>query len=248
MCPYIFNVIDSYVVMLLLGVIAALLILLFFLKKNKASKVEIIDLSIIAIGAIIVGIIFACLFENLYEYIESPSTYKWTWGMTFYGGLFGGVITFFPLYFFWYKKHHSPILNKVLIIAPASITAAHFLGRIGCFLAGCCYGKETNAWYGIKFVTTTTKVIPTQLIEALGLLLLTIILVLLAFKKSFKYNFVIYMSCYGVMRFLIEFLRGDDRGAFLGVFSPSQIWCFALLIASVVYYFLAKKVIYKNEK
>ena len=128
----------------------------------------------------------------------------------------------------------NKFINDILIIAPACITLAHGLGRIGCFFAGCCYGVETDSIFGVKFPHLDHNVYPTQLYEAMFLIILTAILSLLAFKYKNKYTMPIYLASYGVFRFLIEFLRGDDRGAFLfGIISPSQVFSIICLVISV---------------
>lgn len=248
MYPYIFNVIDSYVVMLLIGVLAALLLVsLYFKLVAKKDKYFILDLLLSAIVAVLFGVVFACLFENLYEFVKDPSTYKWTFGMTFIGGLFGGVIGFLIMYFFYFKKRNGSAIKDLLIISPSCITLAHAFGRIGCFLSGCCYGKETDSSIGIKFPYLEHKVIPTQLIECIFLFILTAILLFLVLKYKFKYSFVVYLLTYGIFRFVIEFFRGDDRGAFLGIFSPSQVWCIIMVLGAIPLLFILKRIIFKNE-
>ena len=241
MYPKLFGLIDSYTVMILLGVIGALVTFFFYLRRQKMGRNEIIDLLWIGIVSVIAGIIFACLFENLYELIENPAAYHWTWGMTFIGGAIGGAGMFLLLYFLYYKKHHKPILREILVVAPGCITLAHAVGRIGCFLDGCCYGKETTAWYGIYFPTLGKTVIPTQLFEAAFLFVLSAVLIVLAFKLDWKYTFPVYLISYAVFRFLIEFIRGDERGAFLGPFSPSQIWCFVLCAGGIALIFILRR-------
>ncbi len=247
MYPLIFGAIDSYVVMLVLGVVACLLLYWFYAKKRNDDIKLRLDFLLIGIIAILSGIVFACLFENFYELLQDPSSYKWTWGMTFYGGLFGGVIAFFLLYFFYFKKQYGPYLQRVFIIAPSCITLAHTFGRIGCFLAGCCYGKQSDAWFALKFVTTNTKVIPTQLFEAIFLAILTILFIVLALK-DFKYSLVIYCLSYSIFRFIIEFYRDDPRGGFFLSLSPSQWWCIVLFLISIPLFFVLHNVIYKKEK
>lgn len=248
MYPYIFNVIDSYVVFLLIGVIAAFILLIVYFKfVIKKDKFFILDLLFSGIIAVLFGVIFACLFENLYEFALDPKNYKWTFGMTFLGGLFGGVVGFLIMYFFYFKKRNGSAMKELLIIAPSCITLAHAFGRIGCFLAGCCYGIETDSIIGVKFPALDHKVIPTQLIECFFLFLLTGIMLLLVLKFKFKYCFVVYLLSYGIFRFIIEFFRGDDRGAFLSIFSPSQVWCILMVIGAIPLYFLIRKFIFKNE-
>lgn len=239
MYPNLFGINDfSYTLCLIIGIGLAFLIAILFLKKKGTNKEGIIDLLICACFAIVGGIVFAILFENFYELIEKKDAYQWTWAMTFYGGLFGGVFGFLLTYFFLRKNINFKIM-EVVKVAPVSIAAAHCIGRIGCFLSGCCYGKPTDSWIGIKFVTTSVKVIPTQLFEAIFLAILFVVMLILLIKKDFKYNFVVYMSAYSVFRFINEFFRGDPRGVAL-VLSPSQIWCIILFAGATPIYFFLK--------
>ena len=137
-------------------------------------------------------------------------------------------------------------MKEILKIAPAAICLGHGIGRLGCFLNGCCYGIETDAWFGVMFPGHSHKVVPTQLLEMTFLLLLAVLLFIFAVKNVTNYNFVIYMAGYGAFRFLIEFIRGDERGELPGL-SPSQYWCIVLVLGAVATYFLFKKVIYKEE-
>ena len=126
----------------------------------------------------------------------------------------------------------------LLRIAPISITIAHGFGRIGCFFAGCCYGKETEAWYGIQFPGLHTKVIPTQLFEAIFLFVLSAAMIVLLFVVNFKYNMSLYLISYGIWRFVIEYFRGDYRGSFIPGLSPSQFWSIIMVIAGVAVFFI----------
>jgi phosphatidylglycerol---prolipoprotein diacylglyceryl transferase len=248
MYPIFFGFIDSYSLMMVLALVAAFVLLYLFLRYKKTSKEEMVDIVICGSFAIACGLIFAILFQNISEFVQDSSSYQWTWGMTFYGGLFGGVFGYLLIYQIFIRKHSKGDITKVLVIAPACITLAHAIGRIGCFLEGCCHGLETTEWYGIYFPSAGKTFIPTQLYESIFLFILTAFLILLAFKKSFKYTFVVYLIAYGIFRFLIEFIRGDERGAFIGIFSPSQIWSIVLLALAIPLYFLFKHLIFKDQK
>ena len=238
MFPDLFGV-DGLTMNLLVvvGVIAACSVVFVYLKKFTLSKNTIIDLLITFIATIVTGFIFAVLFENLYECIKNASLnnpQKWTWSMTFYGGIFGGVAAFFLMYKFYFLGNNEPILSKLLIIAPGAIALGHAFGRLGCFFNGCCYGKETESWYGILFPGFAHKVIPTQLFEMIFLFILAAILLLLAFKWNSKFTLPIYLISYGIFRFFIEFVRGDERGQ-LGILSPSQYWSILLFVSGIVF-------------
>lgn len=244
MYPNLFGIENaSYVIMMILGIIFAFLIAVIYLKKKKISKSGIIDLLICGCFAVASGIIFGILFENLYEAIAYGKEYKWTWGMTFFGGLCGGVIGFLATYFAMRKTIKFDILD-ILKIAPLSITVAHAFGRIGCFLAGCCYGKHTDSWIGMNF-PNLGKVIPTQLIESVFLFVLSAVLLVLILKLDFSYTFIVYLISYSIFRFIIELFRDDQRGV-AGALSPSQIWCIILFAGSIPLFFLIRKLSLKQ--
>jgi phosphatidylglycerol---prolipoprotein diacylglyceryl transferase len=229
------GVIDMYTALICLGVIMAFVFLEIYFRKRHENRKLIIDIEINAIIAILVGIFSAILFQNLYNFIENPSAYHWTWALTFYGGLIGGSLSFLIGYWAVLKKRYGPFFPHLAIIAPASITIAHGFGRIGCFCAGCCYGAETDSPLGMQFPGLNHKVWPTQLWEAIFLILLSLVLLFLALKKDCIYNFPIYMMAYGVWRFVIEYFRGDHRGDFIPGLTPSQFWSILLFIGGVVY-------------
>ena len=235
MYPNLFGFIDTYSLSILVGVLFCLWFLHLFLKRKDYPKKAILSLQLNAIVAILVGIVTGILFQNLYDLIEKGSKYQWTFAMTFYGGLIGGVISFLVGYFGVIRRRYFPMVKELLVIAPACITIAHGFGRIGCFLAGCCYGKETDAWYGVLFPGMSHKVIPTNLFEALFLIVLSLILLFLALKGIGKLNFGIYMISYGVWRYVIEEFRGDHRGSFIGSITPSQFWSIVMVVGGVAF-------------
>ena len=107
--------------------------------------------------------------------------------------------------------------------------------RIGCFMNGCCYGRETDGPLGVLFPGHTTKVIPTQLIESAFLFVLfAVLLVLILRYKRGNLPMLVYLYAYSVFRFVLEFFRGDDRGEFLGGITPSQWQSVFMLLAAVL--------------
>ena len=232
--------IDSYSLMIFIGVIACFILFWIFRKKHKISEKFTLDIFILATIAIAIGIVFAVLFQLLFDAIKGAIRGS---AMTFYGGLVGGVIAFLLGYFLVIKKRYpKAVFNKdVMPIAPACITVAHGFGRIGCFLAGCCYGKETTSTLGVIFPNMTYAVYPTQLFEAIFLFLLTTLLFIIALKKRSYYTMPIYLASYGIFRFLNEFLRGDNRGAHFLSLSPSQWFSIAAIITAFILFIVYKK-------
>lgn len=239
---------DTYTIMFVLGIAAALVIVYFYLLKVGYAKKYALSVMILASVAIGLGILSAIGFQSLFDALKKDST-NGALAMTFYGGLVGGAIVFIFGYFLVLKKK-EPIhdFKDILIIAPASITAAHGLGRIGCFLGGCCYGVHTDSWLGVTFPGMSEPVYPTQLFEAIFLLALSVVLFLLAYKKQFKYTMPIYLLSYGIWRFLIEFIRGDDRGAYFLKLSPAQWFSIVAILGSIALFVLIKLNIIKYNK
>lgn len=125
---------------------------------------------------------------------------------------------------------------KVAEIAAPCILIAHALGRIGCFLAGCCYGSHTDSWLGVEFPfgDSVGKVHPTNLYEALFLFVMFgLMLTVTLLDKPKGYNLIAYALSYSVFRFLIEFIRDDNRGSFIPGLSPSQWQVILLFIAGL---------------
>ena len=171
--------------------------------------------------------------------------------MTFLGGLIGGVGSFLAIYFIYVyainpklkeKSFFKSDMNKglwhLVRIAPISIVIAHGFGRIGCAFAGCCYGKKTDAWYGIWNGYLGYKTVPIQLFEAMFLFVLAAVMIVLLFKFNFKHNMPLYLVSYGIWRFVIEFFRADYRGELIPGISPSQFWSIIMAIGGVAFFFI----------
>ena len=162
---------------------------------------------------------------------------------------------FFLGVYFLLRKRYKTRLTDVLSLLPCCILIAHAFGRVGCFFAGCCYGKETSSFLGVSFPKNSlyygydgTPVHPTQLYEAAFLFILFGVCLYLYMKKNFQHNLSLYLVCYGIFRFLIEYLRGDDRGAFIAGLSPSQAQSLLMIAIGVGFYFVFKKVLEKRQK
>ncbi|NUM87830.1 MAG: prolipoprotein diacylglyceryl transferase [Bdellovibrionales bacterium] len=138
------------------------------------------------------------------------------------------------------ERKHGPRLIEIAPVAPLCITIAHAFGRLGCFFAGCCYGKPTDSFFGVRFPNMLHRVYPTQLFESLFLFLLFGVLYYLVFERRSYQAFAIYLFSYGVFRFGIEFIRGDHRGVFVGSLSPSQTLSLVMVASSVGVWFLAE--------
>ena len=239
---------HMYGFMVSVGVAAALFILYYFGKKKKVSEKFLDFVFYNTLAAVLGGFGSAALFQAVYDYIEDPSQgFNFNGGITFIGGLIGGVVVFLVVYFIL-RPRLDGRLTQMISIIPCAITAGHGFGRVGCFFAGCCYGNKTDSIFGVLFPGHSSPVHPTQLYEAAFLFLICGVCAYLVMKKNFRYNFCIYLSAYGVFRFFLEFVRGDHRGEFLFGITPSQFWSIVMIIASVGVYFLLKNAFAKADK
>ena len=225
---------DTYTIFIMIGVIVCFIFAYLYFKKNKLGERYFYNLIFTACITIIFGLISAVIFQTIFDMLKTNSTNP-ALSMTFFGGLAGGVIGFLLLYFFYLKKKEpqANLIKDIMIIAPACITVAHGFGRIGCFCAGCCHGIETDSILGVTFPGMINPVYPTQLFEAFFLFILSAILFFLAYKYRNLYTMPIYLAGYGVFRFMLEFLRGDDRGAYFLSLSPSQCFSIVAIIISI---------------
>ncbi len=147
-------------------------------------------------------------------------------GFVFYGGLLGGLF-----YLLILKGMKFPLDRKIIFSLIPALTIGHAVGRFGCFLAGCCYGKETSWWWGIPLQGVHRH--PTQLLEFLLLLSLGFFLL----RSKSKHLTSIYLVSYGLIRLGIESLRGDLIRGEWGPLTPSQ-WISLVFIMSGIFIYV----------
>ena len=242
---------PTYGSVIFIGLVIGVLVAVFTSKKYNIEKLDIVLSTILASVGLIVGAKILYLITVIPEIIRNISfvkghvleTISYAFGgFVFYGGLLGALFGYW-FYCKWFKIDLGKVLN---IIAPV-IPLVHAFGRIGCFMGGCCYGIEYHGKFAIhfpdnEFVSDLSAVprFPVQLLEALINFILFIVLILIARKISKRYSmFGLYLICYAIIRFSLEFLRGDvERGIVLGV-STSQ-WI-SLLLLPIGFYLILKK-------
>lgn len=264
MCPYVYPFgleLPVYGLISLFGILVAGIVA-FVLAKKKA--LDFYDLLLTALiggigvfagahilyaltrtGDIISAFSYYHSFENKWDFVRY--VFDVASGMVFYGGLYGGLLAGF----LFIRKKRYPA-DKFADVFSVVIPLFHAFGRVGCFFAGCCYGIEWE--HGIEGRVLSAGVrehigrFPVQLLEALCLLILFSLLLFLLFKGGkFEGKLMpIYLSSYAVLRFSLEFLRGDEiRGHFL-VLSTSQ-WISLITLAGVTLYLIIRRRKNKNQ-
>lgn len=226
--------IHGYGFMIGIGVLVCIALGVYRAKKTGVIKEdEVLD---IAIYGLIAGFLGAKLLYVIVEFdrfIEDPMSVLGSEGFVVYGGIVLGVLA--AIIYCRIKK--ISFLECFDLLCP-SISIAQGFGRLGCFLAGCCYGRETTGFLGVVFpegcmAPAGVKLLPTQIFSSVGDFIITAILLWYYKKRKHVGDVgVLYMILYGVGRFFIEFLRSDERGGF-GALSTSQ-WISIVIVGGAL--------------
>ncbi|MEC9485146.1 MAG: prolipoprotein diacylglyceryl transferase family protein [Candidatus Izemoplasma sp.] len=245
MLPQVFgNAIPLYDIFILIGVFSMLFYVSKRFEKRDNISVKITNKLLLFIS---ISLIFALgssyIIDGLFHSIQAGEPDFES--ISFLGGLIGGIGCFIVLLKLFLKEEsiqYRSIFGTVL----TGVVLAHAFGRIGCFLAGCCYGVPTDSLLGVTFpygdaheTYEGLAVYPTQLFESLFLFSLFIVLDRAKWIRGYEIEG--YLFGYGIWRILIEFIRGDDRGSFLSLVSttyntyptPSQFMSLLMVILGV---------------
>ncbi len=169
----------------------------------------------------------------------------WEGGLVFYGGLLLGIVAYFIACFC--RRVHPWALAPLLCVF---IPLGHAFGRLGCFCYGCCYGRRSGSFVACSFPANSPAwadqvqagvlsplaqhslpVLPTQLFEATGLVLIFFVLYFL-YRRARNFVPGIYLILYAVLRYFLEFLRDDPRAA-VGPFSIAQAISLGIFLAGL---------------
>jgi len=227
--------------MLALGVLLAIM---YILKRGERAGLDgriMGDLIFYTLLSALLGAKLLLLLIEFKYYLQHPSALRYllTSGGTFFGGLFFGILTALWLI----RRHRLHFTDFADIIAPA-LALGHFFGRIGCFLAGCCFGRPAGDClihstftdfraHELTGVPLFNPLFPTQLLEALFNLCNFLFLHWWYKRRGFAgQGFAFYVLNYSVFRFFLEYWRGDDVRGFL-VGGPDHRWS-SLSVSQVI--------------
>ena len=228
----IFNVrIITFPIILLLAVYACIMVLIKNSRCNFSCKFTVLKSLLYVLPFALFGGKLLYLITRLGQNTPITFTEMFLGGFVFYGGIIGGAV---GLMIFSISKKISflDIADVFLSIIPLG----QAIGRIGCFLNGCCYGIEYSGIFSVKYPIggEWIYVFPTWFTEAIVCLVLFIVLQKIITTKIRGISTGTYLIGYAVARFLLEFLRGDlIRGIWFGV-STSQIISVMCLIIGII--------------
>lgn len=246
--------IATYGLIIFIGLfIGSIISIQYFSKFFDIKKEDILFCILFAVIGVGIGAKLLYILTNIPFLIENYSNLDiyntflqmLKGGFVFYGGLIGGILGVF----IYAKTFKIPFKSLVLILLPV-VPLVHSIGRIGCLMAGCCYGMEYNGFGSITFhnsllAPNNIPLFPMQIVEAICNFI--IFLIILITYKRFLYTYkslALYLILYSIVRFILEFFRGDlIRGIYLSL-STSQwisIILFVIGIIIFVYEFMKNK-------
>ena len=235
MHPILFEIgswpVYAYGVLLAAAYLAGLQLAVARARRAGLDATRVMDLGIYLIIAALVGAKLMLVLVDFRYFLNQPGEILSLVraGGIFYGGLIAAVAVGLVLV----RRYGLPTWGTADLVAPG-IALGHVVGRFGCLLAGCCYGRPTSVPWAITFTNPLAAgnvgtpldvpLHPTQLYDA-GAELAILALLLATERKGQPFagrTFWLYVLLYGLSRFVIEFYRGDERGM-LGPLSTSQV-------------------------
>lgn len=214
--------VHGYGLMIGLGFLFAVI-----LGSMRAKKIGLSadDFTNIAIWVLVIGFLGGKILFLIVEYrdfFNDPLSIIKSEGFVVYGGIITGILAIYV-----YCKVKKLEFLRYIDLFATFVPINQAMGRIGCFCAGCCYGRQTDSPIGVVFpegclAPAGVKVLPTQLFMAAGDFAIFAIMLMYT-KKDRKPGqaTILYLLLYGVGRFIIEFFRNDYRGS-VGILSTSQ--------------------------
>lgn len=220
---------PTYGVLLASGFLAAL-----FLLRKRAAKFGLPEDSISDLGIwiLLAGLLGSKLLLVIVEwprYVTSARAFLELLRSAgvFYGGLIGALVATV----FLIRKKRINFWTLTDVAAPC-VALGQAIGRLGCFAAGCCWGREAHVPWAVRFtdpaaqanvgVPLDVPLHPTQLYEALGTGLLCVLLIAFERRRFSGETFARYLIGYAILRGTVEIFRGDPRGTVLSSLSTSQ--------------------------
>src|SRR5687767_6360092 len=235
--------IYSYGVLLAAAYLLGLQFALIRARARGLPSQQVMDLGIWIIISALAGAKLLLLIVDFDQFTANPRDLL---GLARSGGVFyGGLIAAVAVALIYLRRHRMPLWTTTDVFAPG-IALGHVVGRLGCLLAGCCFGRPASVPWAITFSDPAARanvgtplgipLHPTQLYEA-GAEALILVLLLLFERRGRPFpgrTFWTYMLLYGVSRFVVEFYRGDSRGMVFDTLSTSQFVSVLLVPLSIV--------------
>ena len=249
MFPDLFSIgpltIHTYGLFVALGFVTALFVTVRLSKTQGLETQQVMDFSFVTIIWGIIGsrLMFVVMNFSYFKVHPSDIFKIWEGGLVFSGGLIAAILAGL-----WYSRRHDLSFWQLGDLYAPGIAIGQGIGRIGCFMAGCCFGRATDRLWGVVFTDPNSlaplhiALHPTQLYSFLSGLVIFLILLFLYLKKKYDGQVLLwFLILHSTGRLMIERFRGDDRGLIPGTeMSVTQLVAIVVLIASVVVLYTIK--------
>ena len=226
MLPVITIAVPSYGLFAFIGMFAVLVFLCFRIEKYGIDFYDLLKLAVFLIPSLLFGGTALSVMSRLPLIAQGvhPLNLILRGGLVFYGGLFGVIVG--AKIFSRFSKYSS---TEILRFLAPGFPLFIIFGRIGCYMAGCCFGVFLAHPFNLLNLILFARV-PTQLIESMFALLLLVVMVAIEKHKTSAWDSLkFFLISYAVFRFGLEFFRGDAaRGIHFGV-STSQ-WISMMIV------------------
>ncbi|GAA0078518.1 prolipoprotein diacylglyceryl transferase [Clostridium sp. CTA-5] len=239
--------VKSYGLMIAIGILVSVSLLLKKAKSKGYNEDSLLNLIILAIISGVLGGKLLFILTEFRSILDNPSILmNFGYGFVIYGAIILGALSII----LYCRRKRWSVLDIMDLTVPGLAIAQGF-GRIGCFLAGCCYGAETNLPIGVEFPVNSlapsgVHLHPTQLYSSAFDFLLGFFLLYYSSKERKSGKILsVYLIIYSIGRFMIEFLRNDPRGN-VGMLSTSQFIAIFTLVLGVYFFNFHK--FFKGEK
>lgn len=236
---------HTYGLFVALGFTAGLLVTLRLGRAYGLSSQQVMDMAFVSIVSGIIGSRLLFVLINLPHFKAHPlDIFKiWQGGLVFSGGLVAVALTLF-----WYGRRQHLSFWRIGDLCAPGVSLGQAFGRIGCFMAGCCYGKPTDGACSVLFTHPDSlaplniPLHPTQLYEAaIGLVIFAVLWILQKRKKYQGQVMLWFLILHSTGRLLAEKFRADHRGWIPGTdMSVTQLVAMLILLGSVLVLFLVK--------
>jgi len=250
MFPDLFSIgpftLHTYGLFVATGFLVGLMVTIKIGKAEGIAPQQTMDIGFLIIVAAIVGSRLMYVLMNISYYVERPiDIFKmWQGGLVFSGGIVCVVLAVL-----WYTRRHQLSFWKTADMWAPAMAIGQAIGRIGCFMAGCCYGKPTGSRWGAVFTDPHSlaplniPLHPTQLYSSVSNFIIFFTLLLLHRKKKFDGQvFLWLLVLHSTARLFVERFRGDDRGMVLeGGMTITQLVTLVILIGAIVTLYIFKR-------
>jgi phosphatidylglycerol---prolipoprotein diacylglyceryl transferase len=250
MFPDLFSIgpftLHTYGVFVAVGFLVGLVVTVKIGKSQGIPPQQTMDMGFLMIVAAIVGSRLLYVLMNLGYYVERPvdALKLWQGGLVFSGGVVCVILSVI-----WYTRRHQLSFWKTADMWAPAMAVGQGIGRIGCFMAGCCYGKPTGSGWGAVFTDPHSlaplniPLHPTQIYSSVSNLIVFFILLILHKKKSFDGQvFLWLLVLHSTARLFVERFRGDDRGmVFQSGMTVTQLVTLVILFAAIAALFIFKR-------